>query len=109
MAQSEVEALGAVKVANPTRSIKDKRALSLMERTTFKIKDEDTYVSGLLWREEDPSLPNSYEMANKRLLSLEKEFENNAGIKEKDAKSIQEDIQKGYVKKLNEEEVQSDS
>ena len=48
MAQSEVEALGAVKVANPTRWIEDKRALSLMERTTFKIKDEDAYVSGLL-------------------------------------------------------------
>ena len=31
MAQSEIETLGVVKLANPTRSIEDKRALSLME------------------------------------------------------------------------------
>jgi len=36
MAQSEIEALGVVRVANPTRSNEDKQALSLMERTTFK-------------------------------------------------------------------------
>ena len=56
-------------------------------------------MSGLLWREEDPSLPNNYEMGKKRLQSLEKKFKNNTGIKKKYAKSIKEDIQKGYVKK----------
>ena len=48
MAQSEIETLGVVKLANPTRSIKDKRALSLKEKTTFKSASEDAYVSGLL-------------------------------------------------------------
>ena len=59
MAQSEIETLGVVKLADPTRSIEDKRALSLMEKTTFKSASEDAYVSGLLWREEEPSLPNN--------------------------------------------------
>lgn len=109
MAQSEIEALGVVKVANPTRSIEDKRALSLMERTTGKKEGEDAYVSGLLWREENPSLPNNYDMAKRRLQSLEKKFANNPEIKERYAKSIEDDIEKGYVKKLSKDEVQCDS
>ena len=109
MAQSEIETLGVVKLADPTRSIEDKRALSLMEKTTFKSASEDAYVSGLLWREEEPSLPNNYEMAKRRLQSLEKKFESCPEIRERYAKSIQDDIEKGYVKKLSEEEVQCDS
>ena len=109
MTQSEMEGLGVVKIANPTRSIEDKRALSLMERTTFKKEGEDAYMSGLLWREENPSLPNNYNMAKRRLQSLERKFENNPEIKERYAKSIEDDIEKGYVKKLSRDEVQCDS
>ena len=79
-----------------------------MEKTTFKNASEDAYVSGLLWREEEPSLPNNYEMA-KRLQSLEKKFESCPEVWERDAKSIQDNIEKGYVKKLSEEEGQCDS
>ncbi|XP_068672961.1 uncharacterized protein [Montipora foliosa] len=53
MAQSEIETFGVVKLADPTRLIEDKRALSLMEKTTFKSVNEDAYVSGLLWRNEE--------------------------------------------------------
>ncbi|XP_074620907.1 uncharacterized protein LOC141879532 [Acropora palmata] len=109
LAQSEIETLGVVKLANPTRSIEDKRALSLMERTTVKIDGEDAYVSGLLWREEDPHLPNNFNMAKQRLKSLEKKFENHPGIRERCVQSIQDDVQKGYVKKLIEAELQSES
>ena len=65
-----------VELANPTRSIEDKRALSLMERATVEIDREDAYVSGLLWREEDPHLPNNFNMAKQRIKSQEKKFEN---------------------------------
>ncbi|XP_022798022.1 uncharacterized protein LOC111336233, partial [Stylophora pistillata] len=109
VAQSEIETLGVVKLADPTCSIEDKRALSLMEKTTFKNANEDAYESGLLWREEEPSLPNNYEMAKKRLQSLEKKFESCPEVRERYAKSIQDDIEKGYGKKLSEEEVQCDS
>ena len=73
-AQSEVESLGVVKLADPVRSIEDRRALAVMEQTTKKLVGEDAYVSGLLWREEDPSLPNSNDMALWRLESLEKKL-----------------------------------
>ena len=65
-AQSEVESLGVVKLADPVRSIEDRRALAVMEQTTKKLEGEDAYVSGLLWRE-DSSLPNKYDMAERRL------------------------------------------
>ena len=41
----------------------------------MKIEGEDAYVSGLLRREEHPTLPNNYDMAERRLKSLEKKFE----------------------------------
>jgi len=96
--RSEVETLGVVKLATPIRSIEDKRALSLMEQTTVKIEGEDAYVSGLLWRDEEPSLPNNYDMAMGRLKSLEKKFENNPEMRDRYAKSIQDDVEKGHVK-----------
>ena len=64
-----------VELANPTRSIEDNRALSLMERATVEIDGEDAYVSGLLGREQDPHLPNNFNMAKQRIKSQEK-FEN---------------------------------
>ena len=79
-----------------------------MEQTTKKLEGEDDYVSGLLWRE-DSSLPNNYDMAARRLKSLEKKFKNDPEIKERYAKSIQDDIEKGYVRKISEEEVCTDS
>ena len=108
-AQSEIETLGMVKLANLTCSIEDKRALSLMERSTVKFEGEDAYVSGLFWRDKEPSLPNNYDMALRRLKSLEKKFENDPEMRDRYAKSIQDDVEKGYVKRLSKEEVQNGS
>ena len=69
LAQSEIETLCVVSLADPTSSIEDKRAFLLMEKTTFKNASEDAYMSGLLWRKEEPSVPNIYEMVKKRLQS----------------------------------------
>ena len=44
------------------RSVEDRRALAVMEQTTKKLEGEDAYVSGLLWREEDRSLPYNYDI-----------------------------------------------
>ena len=66
-------------------------------------------MSGLLWREEHPHLPNNFNMAKQRLKSLEKKFENNPEIRERYAKSIQDNVEKGYLKKLREAELQSES
>ena len=44
-AQSEVvESSGVVRLAEPVRSVEDRRALAVMEQTTKKLQDEDAYV-----------------------------------------------------------------
>ena len=75
----------------------------------MRIEGGDAYVSGPLWREEHPTVPNNYDMAKRRLKSLEKKFENNPEMKQKYAESIRDDGKKGYVKKLSEAELQSES
>lgn len=40
-------------------------------------------------------LPNNYDMAKRRLQSLERKFKNNPEIKERYAKLIEDDIEKG--------------
>ena len=72
--QSEIETLGVVRLASPIRSSEDRQALSITERTTRKSEGEDGYVSGLLLRKEDPSLPNNYYVTMRRLESLEKKL-----------------------------------
>ena len=52
-----------VKLADAVRSIEDRRALAVMEQRTKISEGEDGYELGLLWREEDPSLPYNYDMA----------------------------------------------
>ena len=54
---------------------------------------------------ENPTLPNNYDMAERRLKSLQKKFENNPELKLKYAESIMDDVEKGYVKKLSDSEV----
>ena len=44
-----------------------------------------------------------------RLESLEKKFKNDPEIKERYSKSIRDDIEKGYVRKLSEEEVSTNN
>ena len=44
-AQSEVvESSGVVRLAEPVRSVEDRRALAVMEQTTKKLQGEDAYV-----------------------------------------------------------------
>ena len=45
-AQSEAESLGVVKLADPLRSIEDRRALAVTEQKTKKLEGEDACVSG---------------------------------------------------------------
>ena len=109
LAQSAVDAIGVVKVANPVRSIEDKRAMEIMERSTRKMAAEGAYESGLLWRDKEPSLPDNYEMVLQRLNSLNKKFKSRPEMRERYSKSIKEDIEKGFVKKLTKEEIKQTS
>lgn len=80
-----------------------KRALEILENTTV-IKNNQFEV-GMLWKKDDPTLPFNRELAKKRFLSLEKKFERNQHFKELYDYQINDYIEKGYAKKLTQEEL----
>ena len=50
----------------------EERALRILEETTIRVGDR--WETGLLWKNDNPSMPESYSMAKKRLLSIEKQM-----------------------------------
>ena len=70
----KVDALGITNHPSETRSKEEERAFKVMKSSTHKLANEDAYISQPLWKEKDPSLPNNYDVALRRLQSLEKRF-----------------------------------
>ena len=66
-----------------------------MEATTYH--DVSRYVVGTLWSSEASSLPNNYYYALSQLRSLEKRLDRDPALKERYARTVEEDIQKAYV------------
>ncbi|XP_055610704.1 uncharacterized protein LOC129757483 [Uranotaenia lowii] len=78
-------------------SSEDRRARDLLEKTTVRIGQR--FETGLLWRDDNPQLPDSYPMAVKRLKALERKLSRNPELKEKVSKQIAEYQEKGYAHK----------
>ena len=85
------------------RSAEDERALQILESTTRKVGDR--YETGLLWKDSEVKLPSNRPLAEARLESLERRLDRNPELKEAYVKSMQSDIEKGYLKKLSPEEM----
>ncbi|XP_036340648.1 uncharacterized protein LOC118750014 [Rhagoletis pomonella] len=81
------------------RSPDDQKALAILDSTCRKINNR--YEVGLLWRHEEISLPDSYEMAYKRLVCLNNKFRKDPSLKLAMQKQIDNLLAKGYAKKLN--------
>ncbi|XP_053686303.1 uncharacterized protein LOC128735844 [Sabethes cyaneus] len=81
------------------------KARKVLEATTKHVGDR--YETGLLWRQEDPVVPDSYSMALRRLVSLERKLSKNPEL----YKSVQEQVtlyeQKGYAHQITEKELKS--
>ena len=75
-----------------------------LERTTCKV--DRRYQVGLIWRDSNSDLPDNRAVAEKRLHLLEKrlESESDPELNAKYRQSIDDDLQKGYIKKLSERE-----
>ena len=87
---------------NATHSIQsndDIRAKAIMERTT-KISN-NRFETGLLWRYDKIKLPNSYDMALRRLLCLELKMSKDVQLAELIRNNIHEYEKKGYARKLS--------
>lgn len=86
------------------RSADDNNALEMLEQTSKKVNDR--YEVGLLWRNNNVKLPESYNHAYNRLLCLEKRFNRDANLKSTLKLQIENLITKGYAKKLTQKELE---
>lgn len=75
-----------------------------LQSTTVKLNDQNRYLTGLLWKDANVVLPNSYNMAKKRLLVLEKKMSKNLDFKEMYVQKMNYYISKGYARKLSSSE-----
>ncbi|XP_062707101.1 uncharacterized protein LOC115264963 [Aedes albopictus] len=90
-------------VAVQLETAEDKRAREILERTTKRIGD--SFETGLLWKVDNPSFPDSYPMALRRLKQLEKKLERNPDLQRNVSKQIVEYQEKGYAHLATPEEL----
>ena len=101
------ESHGFTDSAESTKSIEDKRALEILGSTT-KVTG-GRYEVGLLWRSEDPILPNNRSQAEMRLQQLKKRFLRDPTFASQYEAVMNDYIEKGYAVKLSEKEAASTS
>ena len=85
-----------------SNSLEDERALEILKRTT-KMKD-GRYEVGLLWRNDNPELPNNRVQAEKRLQQLKRCFQRCPEFAAHYKAVMNDYIDKGYSVKLSKEE-----
>ena len=93
----------ASKINVVSQSKKELQAQKMLEITT-KFTGE-RYEKGMLWSEPEPNLPNNYSSALGQLHSLERRFQRDPNLKSLYQQSIDTDVEKGFVKILDESEV----
>ncbi|XP_065076052.1 uncharacterized protein LOC135699688 [Ochlerotatus camptorhynchus] len=78
-------------------SAEDRRAREILESTTQRVGDR--FVTGLLWKEDDPSFPDSYPIAARRMKSLGKRLSQNPQLLQNVRNQLIEYQTKGYCHK----------
>lgn len=92
-----------VKISDRTIESKDMmRARNILESST--IKKVDHYEAALLWRTNGIKLPDSYDMAKRRLECVESKMRKNPILAERMCLYIRDFLNKGYIRKLNQQE-----
>ncbi|XP_062703686.1 uncharacterized protein LOC134286128 [Aedes albopictus] len=76
-------------------SNEDRRARMLLEQTTKRVGDR--FETGLLWRNDEPQLPDNFQMALKRMKSLERKLSKNPELALNVEKQIEDYQRKGYA------------
>ncbi|XP_062533345.1 uncharacterized protein LOC134202334 [Armigeres subalbatus] len=82
----------------------DKRALHILQKTT--VRQGNRYETGLLWRIDNPTFPDSLSMAKSRLKSLEKRMQCDPELAANVQGQIDSYVRKGYAHKATPEELQ---
>ncbi|XP_070066933.1 uncharacterized protein [Drosophila virilis] len=95
-----IESSGVSVSSHPLRSKEDERSMQIMEATTTYLEDEKRWQTGLLWRCDRMHLPDSYQMAVKRLKCLEAKMAKDPPLKEFMMNTMHDYKQKGYIRRL---------
>ena len=84
------------------RSVEDERVMKFLDENTRKV--DGRYEVPLIWRDDKVELPDNFAAAAQRLNFLEKKLNRNPELAERYRKTIDMDMEKGYIKKLTKEE-----
>lgn len=98
-----LESVG-ISVKDPLIADNDKRALHLLNTFTKRLTNCH-YEVPLLWKFDVIELPDSYEMALKRLICLERKLAQNSDLFNIFKDTISKYLSKGYIRKLNSHEM----
>ena len=99
----KTESFGCKYDSDVRRSKEDELILESLEKTTCKV--DGRYQAGLIWKDSNANLPDNRAVAERRLHLLEKRLESDPELKAKYSQTIDDDLQKGYIKKLSEKEL----
>ena len=87
------------------RSKEDEKSLQMLEQNTKF--DGERYEVGLLWKRNDPFLPNNYFSALSEMTSLEYRHEKIPELKKLYQDTIKVDVEKEFVRILKQEELEA--
>ena len=90
----EMESFAAMKQVD-LRSAADAKASKILQETTYH--DGCRYQVGMLWADEESSLPNNYFLSLVQLKSLERRLEKTPELKASYAQTIEDDFDKYYI------------
>lgn len=98
----ESENMGVTKPTHDLESDEDAHARRILEATTKRVGDR--YQTGLLWRANTGPLPDSYQMALRRLIIVEGKMRREPIYAARYDQQIQDYVAKGYARQLTETE-----
>ena len=84
------------------RSVEDEKVLKFLSERTQEV--EGRYEVPLLWKDENIQLPDIRDVAIHQLGLLEKRLQRVSALGEAYKKTIDTDLEKGYIKRLTKEE-----
>lgn len=89
-----IESLG-VQPRRPTTD-SEGRALAILNKTCRR-REDGRFQVGLLWKNENDQLPESYKSAERRLIGIEKKMDKDPRLKEEYIRQIQHLLDEGYA------------
>ena len=98
----DIESYAASRSVDP-RAKSDRRAVELLESTTRH--NGTRYEVGMLWADSDAPLPNNYYAALAQFKSLSNRLDKDPPLRERYARTISDDLAKGFVVKLTPEQL----